>query len=305
MRHHLAPRNHAEHGDIHRQVERGDDDDGDDQRARDGAARVLHFPAQKAHVVVAPIVVGGDQHRRTHAHEECRRQGERAGGKVEGARGAEVRQPGNDDPADGQRHADPEQLRQLAEHGDAAIEQKDHDRRGRNGNPRCRHHQDADFQRAEVNGVRQDNALKAGPEISRIVRQADAARCDGQRRAERKLPDEEKRQQAAQRIGAVDFFQVAIRAAGVGHGRAQFGPDQPIAEREDRAENPAQHGLRTAGGGDDQRQRDERPHADHVDHVQRGGFGQADAADELGLRLGNIGEAHRKHGLDEMLASAL
>ena len=81
-----------------------------------------------------------------------------------------------------------------------------------------------------------DDALQARPEISRIMRQADAARGDGQRRAERKLPDEEKRQQPAQRFGAVDFLEVTIRSAGAGHGRAQLGPDQTVAEREDRAE---------------------------------------------------------------------
>ena len=36
-------------------------------------------------------------------------------------------------------------------------------------------------------------------------------------------------------LRSVDFFEVAIRAAGLGHGRAQLGPHQAIAEREDRA----------------------------------------------------------------------
>ena len=60
----------------------------------------------------------------------------------------------------------------------------------------------------------------------------------------------------------------------------KFRPHQAVTHGEDCAQNPSQHGLRAAHGADDQRNGDERPDADHVDHVQRGGAAQADSADQ-------------------------
>ncbi len=108
-----------------------------------------------------------------------------------------------------------------------------------------------------------------GKDVRRVLRQPDAARGNRQRRAERELPDEQKRHQAAQLARAVNLGQVTIRAAGAGHRRAQLGPDQPVADDQERAEDPAEHRLRPAHRRDDQRDRDERADADHVDHVQR------------------------------------
>ena len=51
-----------------------------------------------------------------------------------------------------------------------------------------------------------NDALQPGPEVSRIVRQPDAAGGNRQRRAERELPDEEKRQQPPQRLRARRFL---------------------------------------------------------------------------------------------------
>ena len=65
------------------------------------------------------------------------------------------------------------------------------------------------------------------------------------------------------------------------HRRAKLGPDQPVADDQHRAEYPPEHRLRPAHRRDDQRHRDERPDADHVDHVERRRTGHADAADQF------------------------
>src|SRR5450755_2258125 len=57
---HFTPGNHAEHADVHHDVDGSDRDDGDDEGARDGAAGIFHLATQEAHVVITPIVVGGD-----------------------------------------------------------------------------------------------------------------------------------------------------------------------------------------------------------------------------------------------------
>ncbi len=82
----------------------------------------------------------------------------------------------------------------------------------------------------------------------------------------------------------VDLAQILIRSARTGNSGAKFCPDEPIAGCQQRAYDPAQHGLRAAHGADYQRNGDERAYADHVDHVQRCGAPQANAADQLGLR---------------------
>jgi hypothetical protein len=67
----------------------------------------------------------------------------------------------------------------------------------------------------------------------------------------------------------------------VGHGGAELRPHQTVAQRQQRADQPAQHRLRAVHGAEDERYGDERAHAHHVDHVERGGFFQAQPADEL------------------------
>ena len=86
-------------------------------------AGILYFVAQKANVVVAPVIISGDQHGRAQSEEKIVRQGESAGRKAEGARGIEVGEAGDDDPAHGDQHAGQQQLRHPADAGDLAIEQ--------------------------------------------------------------------------------------------------------------------------------------------------------------------------------------
>ena len=67
-----------------------------------------------------------------------------------------------------------------------------------------------------------------------------------------------------------------------GEGRAQFGPHQPVGHGDHRAQHPGPYREPVARRGNHQRQRDERPHADHLQHIEGHGRAQADAALERG-----------------------
>src|SRR6185369_15935561 len=60
-----------------------------------------------------------------------------------------------------------------------------------------------------------------------------------------------------------------------------------------RAQDPAEHGLRPAHRDDDQRNSDEGSDANHVDHVQRRGAPETDAADQLMLIVVGIRRRRR------------
>ena len=99
------------------------------------------------------------------------------------------------------------------------------------------------------------------------------------------MPDEEEREEPAP-LGAVDLFEVAVAAARTGIRCAEFRPHHAVTEREQRAYDPSDHRLRPAHGGDDEWDGDERAHSDHIDHIQRGGSSERDAALELGGGFG-------------------
>ena len=77
---------------------------------------------------------------------------------------------------------------------------------------------------------------------------------------------------AAQPGPAEGLAQVQVGASGAGHRRAEFAPHQAVAQRQARAQQPSEQALRPAHGADHQRDGDERPHADHVAHVERRGL---------------------------------
>ena len=68
-------------------------------------------------------------------------------------------------------------------------------------------------------------------------------------------------------------------------GGAEFGPDEAIAEGEECAGDPAEHGLGASHGGEQDGQGDEGADADHVEHVERDGAGEGEGAGELGWGL--------------------
>src|SRR5208283_5841699 len=123
--------------------------DGQNEGAGDRAARVLHLTAEKTHVVIAPIVVRGDEHGSAHSGEEFWLERERTWREVEGTSGAEMCETGEDDPCDRNCHAYPEQLGQLRDRCNAAIQQEDDEGAARHGDERSRHQHGADFERTK------------------------------------------------------------------------------------------------------------------------------------------------------------
>ena len=89
-----------------------------------------------------------------------------------------------------------------------------------------------------------------------------------------------KREQLAE-FRPVHLAQIADRTAGLREGRAQLRPHKAVTRHQQRAQHPAEHRLRPVHRRDDQGNGDERPHPDHVDHVQGGGVPQADPANQL------------------------
>ena len=84
-------------------------------------------------------------------------------------------------------------------------------------------------------------------------------------------PDEQERHQTTSTV-LERFTQIDVRAARAGHGGAEFGPDEAVGEREDGADDPAEHRFRAADRGDHRGNRDERADAAHLGHVDRSGL---------------------------------
>jgi len=124
-----------------------------------------------------------------------------------------------------------------------------------------------------------------GEKEGEILGEADAARRDGERRADEELPGVEKGKCAAEGFFAVEVFEIGVGASGFGIVCAEFAADEAVAEREESPHDPSQQRLRAAHDGDDEWQRDKRADADHVNEIEaeRGGGRQA-AAQPVGFR---------------------
>ena len=127
----------------------------------------------------------------------------------------EMGQTGNGDPSNRGHHPGPEHFGEARDGSDSAVEQK----RGECTNAYCeqrrRHHDPAQLQwsnQREVQAPRTGcpDGLEAWPEKRRILREADGPRGDGKRSAERQLPDEEKRNEAAQGLWPVNLLQICL-----------------------------------------------------------------------------------------------
>ena len=110
---------------------------------------------------------------------------------------------------------------------------------------------------------------QARPDVAEVLREADVARRDLERPAEDELPDEQERHQASERLAAEGLAQIDERSARSRHRRAELAPDHAVADDDHERDDPAEHRLRAAERRHEQRDRDERPDADHVGHVQR------------------------------------
>src|SRR5579859_7427909 len=119
--------------------------------------------------------------------------------------------------------------------------------------------------------------------ITSVTRETDGGGSYRKRSLNKSLPDEQEGHQATPAAGAVGFTEEDVGAACLGHGGAEFGPDEAIERGEERAGEPGDEGLRAAHGLDDQGTDDKRTNADDLDHVEGDGFFQAEAALERGL----------------------
>ena len=222
---------------------------------------ILHLVADVADVVVAEVVVDADPRRRAEAEEKAEREAERAGREVErdvrdrsAARRSTITATTVISVPDPQRDGDRRDRR------DAAVQQRDVD------------HADRGDERE------QPARRQAGPDVAGVLGEADVARRDLQRPAQHELPDEEKRHQPPERLAAERFAQIAERAARRRHRGAELAPHHAVADDDHERDDPAEHRLRAAERRHEQRDRDERTDPDHVDHVERRGLEQAEAA---------------------------
>ena len=172
--------------------------------------------------------------------------------------------------------------------------------RGAGGHDRDRRHEDADPQRDREPRDRSDPPIehrdvdqahdgrdqeharrgRAAPQIGDVLREADVAGGDLERAAQHELPDEQKRHQPAERLRAERLAQIAERPARSRHRRAELAPHHAVGDDDHERDDPAEHRLRPAERGHQQRDRDERADPDHVDHVERGGFDETETASQ-------------------------
>src|SRR6185437_11896315 len=102
----FLPWDHAQNADVHDDVQHRHQQNGINHRARDVAFRLFDLAAKKADVVIAPVVIDGNQHSAAQACEKrIRAIAERIRWKAEGARSAEVREPGDDHQENRANHA--------------------------------------------------------------------------------------------------------------------------------------------------------------------------------------------------------
>ncbi len=120
-----------------------------------------------------------------------------------------------------------------------------------------------------------------------VLGEADRSAGDGERGGEDELEDEEEGEEAAEGAG-IDGAEEAVGSSGFGHGGAELGPDEAVAEGERGAADPAEHSLGAAHGGEEQGQGDEGADADHVEHVDGDGAAEGEGAGELGWRVDGV-----------------
>ena len=108
---------------IHGHVHCGDKHDGEQDRARNCALGLANFAAQEAEVVVAPVIVCGDQ-RGLREATDSEAGGERwRGWHVPPAVSCGLRKAGNDHSGDGRQHTGKQYPREARKRAQISIEQ--------------------------------------------------------------------------------------------------------------------------------------------------------------------------------------
>ena len=222
-------------------------------------------PPRWADIVVAEIAVDGAEHGGTKAGKPHRGKLKRARRKIECKSCVEVADATPDEPEHGAHNANPQEHRDFADRGDASVK-KDYEK--------------------------YDQATSKGfllPPVKRIkkfgvILEADGSGRDRQRRLDQRLTDEKEGHETSPFLGAVGFAKKNVGAAGFGHCRAKFRPDERVEGGDEGAGEPGDQRLRPAHGFDDERTRDERADAHNLDHVEGDRFFQAETALQLKLR---------------------
>ena len=145
----FLPRQNTQNADVHDQIKRANNHDRNKDRAGNVALRALDLRAQKAHVVIAPVIVCGQQHGRAQAGDEAGREIKRSGSKRESARRVEVAESSDDHQQDCAEHADGEIARKLSDDRDAAIQQPQREQAASHRDKCAVGNEETEFKRAE------------------------------------------------------------------------------------------------------------------------------------------------------------
>lgn len=223
-------------------------------------------------------IIEGEERGPGQSRKEGMRKMEGARGKGEGHVRVHMGQSRKNDPGHRRQHNAQQHHRHASDGCNGPVEQNGDDHADTGGD--CGDGEVAEVL-AAVEPLQQRHALH---QRLHVIAEADAGRRHAQRAGEQHLPQKQKGKQAAPALALEGFAKIDIGAAGARHGSAQFGVDQSVAHGENRAQNPAQHRLRAAHVRNDRAQRDERPNADHVEHVGGGGLQQSHASHELAGR---------------------
>ena len=272
-RNEFPPRDHAVDAEIYPHVQDSHHHEADHHGTRDGAARIFHFVAQVADVVVPEEIIQPHACRRTEAEEESRTKGPGILREIEGLLGIEVKGAPHEDDGHREQNTNPEDHHHPPETGDRPPEQG--------------HVQDAegDHHRAALHRQRARRG-HSRPQVVEVLGHADVAGGDLHGTADDELPDEQERHETPPGPGTKALAEPSIGAAGSGQGGAEFTPDQGIGQGDRERHEPSEQRLRPAQRGHEKRNGDERPHADHVRHVQRRGWQHGEPALQMRFRPG-------------------
>ena len=241
---------HRAHGDVDRRHHRDREQDG----SRDIPLRAPHFAGDVADLVVAPEAVHGDHRGGPERRPEPRLEALRRG---EGGKARTVEQPGRDHPAGGGEHERQHRLREALHGLDVPVEEEEHQHAHPGG--------------GEVVG-------KAGQvrEVeAQVVGEAHRPAGERERRHQQDVEQEQEGHHPAETEGAKRLAEVEVRPSAAGERRPELCIDEPVGQREQRAEEPGPDDVRPAHRRHHQRDRQEGADPDHPDDVRRGGPGEA------------------------------
>ncbi len=259
----FLPRHHAQNAELHRQIQHRNSDNRNENAPRNRFFGFAHFSAQMAHVVVAQIRVHRLDRRRAQPGPERPAEIPRALRIRKRQTRIKMCDAAPDEPHDGGHHSHPDKNGNFSDRGNAPVEQNDQQNDQRAGN--CFF-----LVRAQRHEIRQ------------VLRKSDGRARHHQRRLNHRLPHKQKRHQPSPPLRPIRFLEERITSARQWQRRAELRPNAAVQQTEHRSRDPCEHRLRPRHQLNHQRRSYKRPNSHDVDHIQRSGFEQAEAAFELG-----------------------